>query len=93
MKRVHFLVKGMVQGVGYRYFVKTQAEALGLSGWVANYPDGSVQGEAQGVPEIIDKFIKKLWNGCQSAVVKEVIVKDVLEVSAAPSSYFEIKYI
>ena len=41
-------VKGRVQGVGYRYFVRQTAQSLSLTGWVRNCPDGDVEAQAQG---------------------------------------------
>ena len=47
--RVHAVVAGLVQGVGFRYFTVMTAGKLGLGGWVRNCYDGSVEVEAQGV--------------------------------------------
>ncbi|MEV0841264.1 acylphosphatase [Actinocatenispora sera] len=46
--RVVALVRGLVQGVGFRYRTRSRAEALGLSGWVRNLPDGRVEVVAEG---------------------------------------------
>lgn len=46
--KASFRAHGRVQGVGFRYLVRQEAQALGLAGWVRNNPDGSVEGEAGG---------------------------------------------
>ncbi len=56
-------VTGRVQGVGFRYFVRQEAHALGISGWVMNLNDGSVTMEIQSTPEILDKLIARLKKG------------------------------
>lgn len=47
-ERLHLLVSGRVQGVAFRAHTRAQAEALGLSGWVRNLPDGRVEAIAEG---------------------------------------------
>ena len=49
MRRVRIVVRGVVQGVAYRASTRYQAIELGLTGWVRNLPDGSVELEAQGL--------------------------------------------
>lgn len=49
--RRHYLIFGSVQGVGFRYRAKYAAQSLGLTGWVQNLEDGSVEMELQGDPE------------------------------------------
>lgn len=44
MKQAHVVVSGFVQGVGFRQFVRKNAEKLGIKGWVQNVPDGKVEG-------------------------------------------------
>lgn len=66
IQRVRAIVEGHVQGVGFRYFTMDQARRLGLSGWVRNLPDGSVEAEAEGPREDLLVFWK-LWRKGLSA--------------------------
>lgn len=50
-QRIHYRIFGDVQGVGFRYRAKYAAQTLGLTGWVENLDDGSVEMEVQGTPE------------------------------------------
>lgn len=61
--RRRFRIRGVVQGVGYRYFTVEMAERLGVTGWVANEPDGSVLAEAEGTPDVLDAFHGSLRSG------------------------------
>jgi acylphosphatase len=70
--RLEARVRGRVQGVGFRYFVLRQARALGLTGWVANEPDGSVRAVAEGATEAIDRLDDILRSGPPGAVVDEM---------------------
>jgi len=63
MKEVHFYVHGRVQGVGYRAWCTRQAIVLGLSGWVRNRSDGSVEVKAVGKDEAIDVFLLECQKG------------------------------
>lgn len=58
--RRHYIFKGSVQGVGFRYRATYAASMYGVTGWVCNRYDGSVEMEAQGMPEAIDKMITVL---------------------------------
>lgn len=60
MIRKHLLFFGRVQGVGFRYYSVNMALHLGLTGWVRNLSDGSVEMEVQGKEENIDRLIKYL---------------------------------
>ena len=55
--RKHFYFSGRVQGVGFRYHATYRAKFLGLTGWVRNCLDGSVEMEVQGKPELIDDLL------------------------------------
>jgi acylphosphatase len=77
MKAVHFLVKGKVQGVGYRYFVVREAQRLELTGWVRNLPDGSVEALAEGEEEAIQAFQSSLERGPSWSRVTECSARAV----------------
>ena len=69
---LHVIVKGRVQGVGFRYFVLARAQALGLQGWVQNLPNGSVEAHAEGAEEALTQWVKELRQGPPLARVDEV---------------------
>lgn len=68
-------VRGYVQGVGFRWFVQREADALGLGGWVANQPDGSVEVVAEGPEQLLDRLVACLWEGPGGASVSDVAVR------------------
>ena len=70
-------VTGRVQGVGYRYSVLGVAGRLGLTGWVRNAPDGSVETWAQGHALVLDQFVAFLEQGPRSARVDGVRLRSV----------------
>lgn len=69
----HLKIKGRVQGVGFRYFTVKQAEDLGLTGWVKNIADGSVDVVIEGSKKQIEQMISRLHKGPVSARVSDVI--------------------
>lgn len=66
-------ITGRVQGVCYRAFVRQRARALGLSGWVRNRPDGSVEAVAEGSATAIEQLIQACKDGPPLARVKQVL--------------------
>ena len=60
--RQHIVFYGRVQGVGFRYYAVNKANQLGLTGWVKNLPDGTVEMEVQGEEPLIDQLIIFLQN-------------------------------
>lgn len=60
--RKHIVFYGRVQGVGFRYYAINKANQLGLTGWVKNLPDGTVEMEVQGEEPLIDQLIIFLQN-------------------------------
>jgi acylphosphatase len=70
--RISAAVRGQVQGVGFRWFVVRQASQLGLVGWVANAPDGSVILEAEGDRSATDRLLELVRTGPSGAAVTGV---------------------
>ncbi len=60
---MHVIVSGRVQGVGFRYFVLARAQTLGLSGWVRNRQDGTVETWASGGKETLLSWLEELKKG------------------------------
>ena len=77
MRTVRVLVRGMVQGVGFRYFALRRANALGLVGTVRNLPDGrTVEVVAQGEEPDIATYIEELTRGPAGGYVESVDVQE-----------------
>jgi len=72
MKQLEAVVYGRVQGVSFRYYTKREALRLGVTGWVANQPEGTVKVVAQGSTEALVQFIEFLHHGPPMAVVDKV---------------------
>jgi acylphosphatase len=67
-----YVVRGRVQGVGYRYFVLRQADAVGVSGFARNLPDGAVEVLAEGTDAALADFEARLREGPAFAEVASV---------------------
>ena len=78
--RLKAVVRGEVQGVGFRWAVQRQAGQLGLTGYAENLPDGSVRVEAEGDPERLDQLEAYLRQGPRWAEVES------LDVQRAPAT-------
>lgn len=73
-QRLEARIRGRVQGVGFRYFVVVRARELGLTGWVANEPDGSVRCTVEGDASSLDRLEAALGTGPTGAIVAGVDV-------------------
>jgi acylphosphatase len=76
-----------VQGVGFRYYVLGEAGNLGLTGWVRNRMDGSVEALAEGDKEGLEALIRALKRGSSSSLVHDVQV-DWLEATDEFERFF-----
>ena len=76
-----FVVRGRVQGVGFRWFVEREAHILGIAGWVRNNPDSSVEVLAMGTREQLSQLHARLREGPRAARVDTVEVSEAQPVS------------
>ena len=86
MRAKHYLIRGDVQGVGYRYFAKGTAERLGVKGFVRNLHTGEVEVHAEADDVTLQLFKRELERGPRMAQVSEVIERD-LPASGTYSSF------
>jgi acylphosphatase len=87
----HYLVKGRVQGVGFRWFVHREAGALGLHGWVRNTEDGHVEVVAAGEAEQLVELQTALRKGSRGSRVDAVIEHDLAESEGEALGPFQIE--
>lgn len=74
-QRLHANISGRVQGVGFRAFTASNASRLGLTGWVRNRYDGTVETVAEGGRDTLEDFLRQLRNGPGPAYVENVDVE------------------
>lgn len=72
MKRLHARVEGRVQGVGFRWYTMKHGRALGLSGWVLNNEDGSVELVAEGEESKLRELLVAIHRGPPASQVRSV---------------------
>jgi acylphosphatase len=87
--RLHAIVEGRVQGVGFRNFVLENASRLGLTGWVRNRWNGDVECLAEGERQALEKLLATLHRGPRTGYVANVRV-DWQEASGE-YTYFTVK--
>ncbi len=85
-KRETVIVRGRVQGVGFRWFVQRTSERLGVRGYVRNLPGGEVEVQAEAEQTILDALKQELQRGPVAARVSEVIEQD-LQVTNSYESF------
>jgi acylphosphatase len=88
-KRVRVVVRGRVQGVGFRANCQREAQSAGLRGWVRNAWDGSVEALFEGDAEAVDRLVRWCGVGPRMAEVETVDVSESGE--AAPSGLFRVR--
>jgi acylphosphatase len=71
-ERLHAIVSGVVQGVNFRNFTRSEAGRLGLTGWVRNRSDGTVEALAEGPRPALERLLAWLQHGPPAARVTEV---------------------
>ena len=80
----HILVKGRVQGVGFRDFVKQSADKAGVTGWVRNLRDGQVEALLKGAPDAVQAVLDDIGRGPPAARVEEVVTRPALAHEGSP---------
>ena len=75
----HLLISGRVQGVGFRYAVAEEAQRLGVTGWVRNRGDGTVEAVVDGPTDAVDAFVAWARRGPPAARVTGVQISDSTE--------------
>lgn len=85
-----YVVRGVVQGVGFRWFVVREAHRLDVRGWVSNQPDGSVEVVAEGAADALAQFRQALTRGPAAAQVSGVENMDVPHEIVLPN-FFQIR--
>ncbi|QGQ19816.1 acylphosphatase [Cellulomonas sp. JZ18] len=88
VRRVRVRVRGVVQGVGFRWSCAREAERLGVRGWVANRADGSVEAVAEGAPDAVDALVSWCAHGPSGASVASA---DVIEEPPAGDRGFVVE--
>jgi acylphosphatase len=91
MVRVRVRVRGRVQGVWYRGSTREQAAALGVTGWVRNAEDGSVELEAQGPPAAVHKLVEWCRRGPPGAKVESVDVDTTTPEPTGATAGFAVR--
>ena len=76
MKAVHISIYGQVQGVGFRAWVKEEADKLKIFGWVRNASDGSVELFLQGDESSVNQLLALTWEGPNQAEVDDVLTQE-----------------
>jgi acylphosphatase len=84
-----YLVRGRVQGVGFRWFVEREAHILGIAGWVRNNHDGSVEVLAQGTRDQLSGLHSRLREGPRAARVDSVDISDATPMAGLGSFRIE----
>jgi acylphosphatase len=85
---LHVIVHGKVQGVGFRWFVRTEARRLGLAGWVRNLPDGTVEVRASGIAQFLASLEQAIQRGPEGATVSMIAAVE----TAMPDSRTDTPY-
>jgi acylphosphatase len=88
--RVKVVVKGIVQGVNFRYYTQRQAAKYNINGWVKNLPDGSVAAVFEGEEHDVAAMVQWCRRGPSSAQVTELIEQP--EEDRVEFSSFSVKY-
>ena len=88
---LHFLIRGRVQGVGFRWFVHREAAELGLRGWVRNTETGEVEVVAAGDPDSLADLRTELHKGSRGSRIDAVVEHELADSEAESLGPFQIE--
>jgi len=88
--RVHVVVEGKVQGVYYRTYAQAEGIKLGVSGWVRNRADGTVEAAVEGEPDKVNEMVAWFKIGSPISQVSRVLVAE--EKPLGEKGAFNIRY-
>jgi len=88
---IHFLIRGRVQGVGFRWFVHREAAELGLRGWVRNTETGEVEVVAAGDPDSLADLRTELHKGSRGSRIDAVVEHELADSEAESLGPFQIE--
>jgi acylphosphatase len=77
----------MVQGVGFRFFARREAQRSGVTGWVRNLPDGRVEALGDGTPDQLSRFETALRRGPGSATVTNLLITEISDEAELSSGF------
>ena len=77
MKRIHIIVSGRVQGVGFRYFTASLASRYEITGWVRNLYNGDVEIEAEGISTKLSLFLQDIKEGNRFVRVRNMEISEI----------------
>lgn len=89
MKRMHIIISGRVQGVGFRYFAVSLASRYHITGWVRNLYDGDVEMEAEGNSTRLTLFLQEIQEGNRFVRVRNMKIS---EIPLAHDKDFKVVY-
>ncbi|MGE5495053.1 MAG: acylphosphatase [Burkholderiales bacterium] len=89
MLRYHIVIRGDVQGVGFRYYTQKNALAFGVKGWVRNRLDGSVEIDAEGDETSLALFLGALKRGSRYSTVESADIRKMDEIMNYRTFYIE----
>jgi acylphosphatase len=90
-RTLHVIIRGRVQGVGYRAWTHHQAQLHGLKGWVRNRRDGSVEAVFSGPSDLVDVMLKTCHQGPRGAVVESIEEVASGQEETALAQSFEVR--
>ena len=91
----HVIVRGRVQGVGFRAFVEREALRRGLEGWVRNCRDGTVEALFAGEPAVVADMMEAAWRGPRASHVEAIDQRDGTDqelARRAPGERFSVLF-